>query len=647
MLSSDFYSIFRIGEHDISSLSGKIKIAHRDIYDGNYAEEGEPIVITAEFPKGILTDNVKLLVLDAYDLKPTYSCIGERRGGNYEYEYYVFRIKSLKEAGLYFFYFKIYSGKKIYGYKRVGGTLAFSFSLPEEKKLFQITVTKKQKKKPAKINGIIYHVFVDRFHRLGNTSLPRGGVLIEDWSSPITEYPEYPGAYLKNNTFYGGSLYGIIEKLDYLCSLGTSVLYLSPIFESPSNHKYDTADYENIDSGFGGNEAFDELVKRASKCGIKIILDGVFNHTGSDSKYFNKYSNYNSLGAFQSESSPYYSWYKFYNYPSEYECWWGIDILPRIFYENSNAESYFVDNDGIIEKWLKKGAYGFRLDVADELSDSFIRKIRNKIRNKNEDGLLYGEVWEDASNKIAYGIRKRYYLGDELSGVMNYPLRDGIIDYIRNKSCVRLSHAVYEVIFNMPREAREKSMNILGSHDTVRAISALGREEHGEKSNAELSILKMSSEEYEIAKRRLISAYTLVTALPGLPTVYYGDEAGVEGYRDPFNRRAFPWGKEDREIMRHYKTCGALRKKYDVLFDGDLHILHLDNDLFLFERKKETHRILMAYNNSEKVMKVSFSTDVKNLISNTKGREFFLSTETAYIFHISQNTKLEIGCYKE
>ena len=643
MQKNDFYKKFRIYERDINSLNGEIKIFHNRQYDGNYALIGEKVQIAAFLPRVLSIKEVKAVFSDAYSGDVSFTCFGKTVSSDLYFDIFEFNIDSIASVGLYFIHFEINSETKIYGCKLKNNIITFSFDSPSEKNCFQITVSKENTEQ-EKIRGIIYHVFVDRFRRVKNTPVCDDAILIDDWYSDITEYPKYPGAYLKNNTFFGGNLYGIIEKLDYLVSLGVSVIYLSPIFESPSNHKYDTGDYEKIDEGFGGEKAFTELIEKAGERNIKIILDGVFNHTGADSKYFNKNARYDSVGAFQSKESPYYNWYRFTEYPEKYVCWWGIDILPRIFYDSGDAEKYFLRENGVIDKWMKKGAYGFRLDVADELSDSFIEKIRTKISETNKNALLYGEVWEDASNKIAYGVRKKYYLGTELSGVMNYPLRIGIIEYIRNKKCDRLDYAINEVMMNMPRKIRDNAMNILGSHDTVRIISALSEIDKEGKSNDELSKLRMNDGEYILAKKRVMSAYTLLATLPGIPTVYYGDEAGVEGYSDPFNRRTFPWGFEDREILEYYKKCGMLRMENAAFCDGDFYVLHLDDDLFIFERKKDKERFLIVYNNSTHNFKVEFSIKVTEKLKDITGQEFLLIPEKAYIFK-AERCEIKIGCY--
>lgn len=643
MKSFNFYKEFRIYERDISSLRGEIKLFHNGVCDGNYALIGEKLKILVLLPKEISAKDVKAVFYDAYSDEIVFASQGKRVNFNLQFDCFEFNINSIDSASLYFYYLEINAKAKLYGCKLKNNSVALSFDMPSENRCFQITVTAENNEQ-EKLRGIIYHIFVDRFRKGKDASASKERILIENWDSHITEYPEYPGAFLKNNTFFGGNLYGICEKLDYLASLGVSIIYLSPVFESPSNHKYDTADYEKIDEGFGGEKAFEDLIKQAKERNIKIILDGVFNHTGADSKYFNKYGRYSTVGAFQSKKSPYYCWYRFTEYPEKYFCWWGIDILPRIFYDTGEAENYFISDDGIVDKWMKKGIYGFRLDVADELSDSFIEKIRRKMCQTNENALLYGEVWEDASTKVAYGVRKKYYLGTELTGVMNYPLRVGIIDYIRNKNSESLDYAINEVMLNMPKKIRDKAMNILGTHDTARTISVLSEIDANGKSNDELSTFKMNAAEYKVAKRRLIAAYTLLTALPGIPTVYYGDEAGVEGYSDPFNRRTYPWGREDTEILNHYKKCGALRKESESFCDGDFNVLHLDNNLFVFERRKGNERFLMVYNNSNFNYKLTVSLEATEVLTNQKSTEFLLISENAYIFK-AEKCKIKIGCY--
>ena len=327
--------------------------------------------------------------------------------------------------------------------------------------MMQLSVCDFAYKEPKAILGsVIYHVFVDRFNRGGECPISDGARLISGEWKVIPEYPEYPGAPLKNNTFYGGTLYGIINKLDYIASLGVGVIYLSPIFESASNHKYDTGDYMTVDRMFGGEKALIALIAECDKRNIKLVLDGVFNHTGSDSMYFNRYRRYKGEGAYQSKRSKYYGWYDFQDHPNKYTSWWGIDILPRINPDKPECSEYFVGENGVIDKYSKMGIYGFRLDVVDELSDDFVSKIKSRL-SQNCESVLYGEVWEDASNKIAYDKRKKYYLGNELDGVMNYPVRSGIVDYLRGDGTEKLRYALTEVTANAPDRILHTQMNLL------------------------------------------------------------------------------------------------------------------------------------------------------------------------------------------
>ena len=393
--------------------------------------------------------------------------------------------------GLYFFYFEIESIiGKIYGKKSKTDVIFSKYkgSYPP----FQLTVHSFQENNPPlQAPGVIYHIFVDRFRKSHPQHLCDGSVFVSDWEAPIPEYPAYPGAPLKNNYFYGGNLHGIIEKLDYLHSLGVTIIYLSPIFESVSNHKYDTADYMQVDKAFGGNEALELLINKANEYGIGIILDGVFNHTGADSLYFNKFSHYNSVGAYQSKNSKFYSWYEFQQFPNEYTCWWGIDILPRINPDKPECRNFFTGENGVVEKYAKLGIKGFRLDVADELSDEFIESIKSRLKLHNASALLYGEVWEDASNKIAYGKRKKYFLGNELDAVMNYPLREGLISYLKTNSVDKLLYALTDIIDHAPKHVRNLQMNIIGTHDTERIMTVLGAEDSSGKENSYLATKRM------------------------------------------------------------------------------------------------------------------------------------------------------------
>ncbi len=600
-------------------------------------EVADNIKIILSVPRALGVISATVDVMNESCDKTIATLTGVWYGISFGCDEYVFETRAENiGVGLFFLRFSVRGAFGTRFGRRCGENLIFDTD-SSSRELPQLTVADFKYPSPEGLyGGVIYHVFVDRFCRGGESEIPDGAVLA-DFSHGIPEYPDFPGAPLKNNTFYGGTLDGIVGKLDYLCSLGVTLLYLSPVFKSPSNHKYDTADYMSVDPIFGGDSALLRLIAAARGRGIRIILDGVFNHTGSDSIYFNKYGRYDTLGAYQSKDSPYYSWYDFKEYPDKYTSWWDIEILPRINPDKPECRRYFVGDGGVIDKYLSYGIYGLRLDVADELSDDFIAEIK-KTLSAHGESVLYGEVWEDASNKIAYGKRKRYYQGAELDGVMNYPLRRGIIDYITRAETDALRFALTDVISNAPKRIRDAQMNLLGTHDTARILTALGGESCEGKSNEYLSKKRMSPKVRALAIKRLKAAYTVITTLPGIPTVYYGDEAGLEGYSDPFNRMPYPWGKEEEDLVAHYKKMGQIRKDCDVYRNGEFKLHILERDLLLFSRYKDNDAYLTVYNNSDSRIKIDFDTPAFSLSSRETDSSFVLSPLEAKIFVSS------VGC---
>ena len=542
-------------------------------------------------------------------------------------------------TGLYFFRLTVNTvWGNVRGYKN---KRALYLSASENGELFQLSIVDIDSKALAKYyGGIIYHIFVDRFYKAGDVPLRKDAILRYDWEGAVPEFPEYPGAYLENNTFFGGTLYGVIEKLDYLKSLGTTIIYLSPIFEAYSNHKYDTGDYMKVDDMFGGEKALVLLIKEAKKRGIEIILDGVFNHTGADSRYFNRFGKYNDVGAFQSSDSQYFEWYEFQKFPNKYTCWWGIEILPRINPDIKSCGDFIAGKNGVLEKYLNMGVAGFRLDVADELSDAFLRRIKAKLREINKEAILYGEVWEDASNKIAYGKRKEYYLGKELDGVMNYPLRTGILSFLKDRNSEPLRYALEEVLFNAPFETQNVLMNLLGTHDTERLITILAGESKAGKTNAELAEMRLSMAERAAGVQAVKMAYTILATLPGLPTVFYGDEVGLEGYSDPFNRRPYPWKGGNLDIREHYCLLGTIRSQNDIYKDGYFELLLLDDDLIVFSRRNENDCFITVVNNSFKEITVSFEQEAIGLLSGKVARSFTLPSCLSDIFKTTTNNNM-------
>lgn len=603
----------------------------------------EKAQIELKIPRSIGTTELYLEVYCENAINKLFEIKAEWCTMDGEYDSYIFDIESNKiGSGLYFVRPRLSAfGIVLYGHKWAGGVYFDNKS--ELTNLMQITIYNPRYEEPTKIRGgVIYHIFVDRFRRGGNYTVPDGAKLRWGNWSVIPEYPEYPGAPLYNNIFYGGTLWGIIEKLDYIKSLGTTAIYLSPIFRAASNHKYDTADYMTVDPIFGGEEAFVALIEAAKEKGIEIILDGVFNHTGSDSIYFNRYGRYRETGAYQSKRSKYYDWYDFKQHPAKYTSWWGIETLPRINPDNPHCGDYFVSDGGVVDKYEKMGVYGFRLDVADELSDNFIAQIKARLSSNAEDKILYGEVWEDASNKSSYGVRRHYYLGQELDGVMNYPLRTGIIDYIVGRGTDSLYYALTEVTANAPERVLHNQMNLLGTHDTERILTALGNENVSGLSNHQLARHRMNPGIRNSAVKRLMLAYTILATMPGIPTIFYGDEAGLEGYKDPFNRMPYPWNNEERRLVEFYRNIGRIRQENMVYKCGSFKLCHLDDQLLVFSRCDGENDYVTVVNNADKEIKLATSVECTELISGNCADRFMLSAFACGIYKIARNSTFDI-----
>ena len=604
-----------------------------------FSEEG---AVRVRLSRHLGVDSVRLCIYDEYSSKRLSTIDGSLADTSYGFDVFEIPLPLSKiNVGIYYFYIEISSiFDIIYMCRNSEGIF---FSREAKRDSFRLSVSDFVFTAPEnKYGGIIYHIFVDRFFKKDPGQLLDGGYYVSDWYSDITEFPEYPGQPIKNNSFYGGTLWGICEKLEYISSLGVTLIYLSPIFSSVSNHKYDTADYMKVDEGFGGECALLALIEKARKYNIGIILDGVFNHTGADSIYFNKNERYVTKGAFQSKSSEYYSWYEFKTYPGEYKSWWGIDILPRINTENEKCASYFVGAGGVVEKYALAGISGFRLDVVDELSDEFISRIKSTLAKCREDNILYGEVWEDGSDKIAYGKRKHYYLGRELDGVMNYPLRRGLIAFLRGGEISSLKYALTDIIYNAPKRIRDLQMNLIGSHDTERIITALGGIDPQGKSNEALSHLRMSASEYKTAKRRLFMAYTVAATLPGIPSVYYADEVGLEGYSDPFCRRGYPWGKEDKEILSFFRKIGRIRTENTVYQRGEYKLLYLDRGVLIFARYELNTAYITVVNNRDRDLGILFSVQGVDLLNGNKSERITVTSYSQSIIKTSDNNFIKL-----
>ena len=513
---------------------------------------------------------------------------------------------SFAEPGLYFYWFRLGGRRAALGEDR-------NAEFSDSASAYQILVYRECFATPAWFKGgIMYQIFPDRFFKSGETLAEKGKWLHKDWHETPEFRPNEKGKIL-NNDFFGGNFRGILKKLDYLQSLHVTVIYLNPIFRAFSNHRYDTGDYMQLDPMLGSEEDFAALVSECGKRGIRLILDGVFNHTGDDSRYFNKYGTYDEIGAYQSKDSKYYSWYNFRHFPDKYDSWWGIDVLPAV---NENCPSYIdfiTGENGVLRRWMKYPLGGFRLDVADELPDEFVAKIRSAVKSANGDAVVIGEVWEDASNKIAYSTRRKYFQGEELDSVMNYPLKDAIINFVVSGNTSLLRRTVGMLLDHYPKCVLDSLMNILGTHDTVRVLTALGGVCAYNKE--EMAVLKLSAEQRAVATERLKIAAILLYTFFGVPCIYYGDEIGMEGYSDPFCRKPFAWDLIDEDILSHYRWLGELRSRYTVFRDGDYRELYHDDNCIVFERRKGKEAVITVANLGNNKYTLRFNGVLYNQLS--------------------------------
>ena len=498
---------------------------------------------------------------------------------------------------------------------------------------FQITVMQRDYKTPDWAKGaIMYQIFPDRFCRNSASGNLTGRNFHENWyDSPEYRIDKNLGYYPAND-FFGGNFKGIEDKLDYLKSLNVDVLYLNPIFKSYSNHRYDTGDYETVDPVLGTDEDFILLCKKAKEKGIRIILDGVFSHTGSDSRYFNRENSYNELGAYQSKNSPYYDWYDFENFPDKYDCWWGVWSLPCVKEMTPSYLKYILtDENSIIKRWIKAGISGWRLDVADELPDAFLKILREEIKKTDKDALVLGEVWEDASNKISYNTQREFLWGDELDSVMNYPLRNAIVDYLTQEiSGKDFCNKILSLRENYPQEAFYCLMNFLSTHDSERILTRLIKSAENMSREAQAEYIP---EEYNLIEAKALSklAALIIFSLPGMPSIYYGDEAGLQGMKDPFNRKPYPWGMEDTELLNWYKTVSSI---HDEVFKyGKLHLDVAGSLLSIRRSYKSSWRYVLINSTDETVETLldnSYFRNVPEIICDTGCGMQFQERENGY-----------------
>ncbi len=402
-------------------------------------------------------------------------------------------------------------------------------------------------------DAIFYQIFPERFANGDASNDPPG---VEPW-----------GGTPRGNNYFGGDLQGIIDHLDYLQQLGVNALYLTPVFESPTNHKYQTTDYLKIDPHFGTEQTFQRLLDECHRRKMHLIIDGVFNHTGVG---FFAFDDVRKNG----EKSPYVHWYNIHSFPvssgkkPNYECWWGIGSLPKLMTDNPEVRKYLFD---VTRHWTAMGLDGWRLDVANEISHDFWIQWRKLVKSMNPDAYIVGEIWDDAS---------AWLKGDQFDGVMNYRFRGACVGFIalENRTALQFDSVLAAVRGEYPAGINAALQNLIGSHDTERFLTLC---------------------DGDIGKMKL--AVLMQMTYLGAPMVYYGDEIGMEGGRDPDCRHTMIWDstKWNRELLSYYRKLIALRRDNEVLRRGTVRSLMADDRRKVagFERDEGEVRALVFLNN--------------------------------------------------
>ena len=510
------------------------------------------------------------------------------------------------KAGLWFYFFEVDTP---HGIKQIRPDHEGNGTVKGGGDCWQLTVYNADFTTPDWIKGgVIYQVFPDRFFNSGKPKkdIPDDRILRDDWgASPMWE-PDEKGA-VHRYDFFGGDLRGIEEKLDRLAELGVTVLYLNPIFEAHSNHRYDTADYLKVDPLLGSEDDFKAMCGHAEARGISVILDGVFSHTGADSVYFNKFNRYPPAGAFNTKDSPYYAWFFFNNWPQDYRSWWGVDILPETNETHPDFLNFIAGEGGVAGYWLNAGACGWRLDVADELPDDFIEKIRAAVKAHGEDKLLIGEVWEDATTKEAFDHRRTYLRGHGLDATMNYPFRNAAVAFARGEDASAVGEQIMSICENYPKPALDCAMNFLSTHDTERGITAIAGEPANGRDRYWQSKRMIPGDRIDDALRRVLLAYAMLYTLPGVPCVYYGDEIGMQGYRDPFNRAYFDWNSTERRLRVPLSNLARLRRNCDAFDGGSMELVEASADVLHYRRVgKEQSAEIILNNGPHLIVRTAF-----------------------------------------
>lgn len=560
-----------------------------------------------KFPKGVITKGTsvkfhidytgsqkpsKVYFMIKFDGDDDYKYLEMAGGDGYNFEY------KFEKSGHFWYNFQLVFDTFCMYLNKTFDTMS-SLSYEKQEDFLQLVTGKEYECKNSMQGGIIYQIFVDRFCRLGEVQQRNPLILREDWGGKIKKNSSDP--LIINREVFGGNIAGIISKLDYLKDLGITTIYLNPISEANSSHKYDTSNYMKIDSMFGTEGDFVNLIEKAKERAMQIVIDGVYNHTGSDSIYFNKNGNYDTLGAYKSKESKFYNWYEFDEYPDKYKSWWGIDTLPSIRDDSEDFQDFIAGKNGVLEKFLKLGVAGVRLDVVDEITDEFVQKIEQKVHEFGENKVVMGEVWEDASTKISYSNRRKYFAQNELNSVMNYPIKETVLEYIFTRNSYALVSTLRMLENNYPKVVRDNLMNFLTTHDTKRVFSEI--------LNANGNDEKTAIELYKIAT-------TLIFTLPGVPSIFYGDEYGMLD-NDDSSRGCFDWKNYKNDIYDWFLKLTKIRK-LAVLKDGELNILYSSNGKFAFERFNTKERIVVIVNLENSVFELKLDGDFTSFLTGKK-----------------------------
>ena len=560
--------------------------------------EGEVCNINIHIPSSCNTKRVSL-VTQGQEEKSFELSLSETDG---VYDIYSGEVV-LNKTGLYFYYFNIETSESTFDLYKFDHS---DTNIGEGDK-WQISCIPQGYRVADEFKGrVMYQIFPDRFFKSGECDCAEKLTpyrLHQDTKEMPEFKPDQNGRIL-NNDFFAGNLKGITDKIPYLKELGVGVIYLNPIFKAYSNHRYDTCDYKKIDPMLGNEEDFKKLCQSAHEAGIRILLDGVFSHTGEDSIYFDKKNRFGT-GAFCNPQSPYKSWFNI-DENGNYDSWWGIETLPCVNELSDDYIKYIItDEDSVIKHWLSLGADGFRLDVADELPDRFIKLLHDEVKKVREDALVLGEVWEDASNKIAYSVRRRYFADMELDSVMNYPYRDAIISLVTGGITTEdFADRILTIMENYPKEVTHALMNSLSTHDTARILTVLSGAPQ-DMSREERASYVLNNEEKQRAFSLIKTAVMLQFFLPGSACIYYGDEIGMFGFGDPFNRGFFDWDNTENEIADFYKAMAKIKNENPVFKDGDIKILRCDDGMLVMERCDGKNSVSAAVNISDQSLKIN------------------------------------------